>query len=110
MGGNVITNAGGMKAVRYGLTRDFVRLHRGGAAGWFHHEFFLQCGEKYHRLRGEGSGDRFRGNPVHPDPGDAETASGAHLFQHPGDALWQPGGLRGYGAEGAGAALCTHGH
>ena len=24
-GGNVITNAGGMKAVRYGLTRDFVR-------------------------------------------------------------------------------------
>ena len=25
IGGNVITNAGGMKAVRYGLTRDFVR-------------------------------------------------------------------------------------
>ena len=25
VGGNVITNAGGMKAVRYGLTRDFVR-------------------------------------------------------------------------------------
>lgn len=25
IGGNVVTNAGGMKAVRYGLTRDFVR-------------------------------------------------------------------------------------
>ena len=25
IGGNVITNAGGMRAVRYGLTRDFVR-------------------------------------------------------------------------------------
>ncbi len=25
IGGNIITNAGGMKAVRYGLTRDFVR-------------------------------------------------------------------------------------
>ncbi|MCC8060502.1 MAG: FAD-binding protein [Clostridiales bacterium] len=25
IGGNVITNAGGMKAVRYGLTRDFIR-------------------------------------------------------------------------------------
>ena len=25
VGGNVMTNAGGMKAVRYGLTRDFVR-------------------------------------------------------------------------------------
>ena len=28
IGGNVITNAGGMKAVRYGLTRDFVRYVR----------------------------------------------------------------------------------
>lgn len=28
IGGNVITNAGGMKAVRYGLTRDFVRCMR----------------------------------------------------------------------------------
>ena len=28
IGGNVITNAGGMKAVRYGLTRDFVRCVR----------------------------------------------------------------------------------
>ena len=75
IGGNVITDPG------------LCPLHRGGAAGRLHYEFFIQCSQKHHRLRSQGSGHRLRGNLVHPDAGDPEASSGAHLLLHAGAAL-----------------------
>ena len=36
MGGNAMTNAGGMRAVRYGVTRGLCAGHGSGACQWRH--------------------------------------------------------------------------
>ena len=78
IGGNVITNAGGMKAVRYGLTRDFVRCIRA----------VLPDGSIEHdRLFDQGPGHRLGGNPVHRDAGHFEAPSRAKIFSDPGYSL-----------------------
>ncbi len=109
IGGNVITNAGGMKAVRYGLTRDFVRC--------------IQA------VLPDGCIVNFSSNVVKNTTGydlkDLVIGSEGTLCiltqvtlkllpapsnLHPGDAVCQPGGMRGHGAEGTGTALCSDSH
>ena len=110
IGGNVITNAGGMKAVRYGLTRDFVR-----------------CIEA---VLPDGSILNFSSNVVKNTTGYAvkdliigsegtlciltqvtlKLLPAPTCFRHSGDALQKPGGMRRHGSQGAGTSLRAHSH
>ena len=45
LGGNVATNAGGMRGAKYGVTKDYVYGARGRSAGWEDHEIRIRLHE-----------------------------------------------------------------
>jgi FAD/FMN-containing dehydrogenase len=79
IGGNVITNAGGMKAVRYGLTRDFVRCIEAVMPDGSIMNFSSNVVKNTTGYDVKRPDHRFRGNPLYPDGSDIKTASGTDL-------------------------------
>ena len=82
LGGNVATNAGGMRAVRYGVTRHHVLglevvLADGTVAA--HRREVRQVLE---RLRPHAAADRLRGDPGHHHGGDREARTKLHRDVH----------------------------
>ena len=98
IGGNVSTNAGGNRVLRYGMTRALV-LGRGGGAGGRHRALVAQQdAEEQCGLRPEAALHRQRGHARHRHaPGAAPVPAAA---QHLHRAL-RPAGLR------RGAATCS---
>ena len=77
MGGNAMTNAGGMRAVRYGVTRDYVL----GMEVVLANGDILTSGreerENLQRIQPDRPDGGQRGNAGHPDQADGEADSGA---------------------------------
>lgn len=101
IGGNINTNAGGMRAVKYGRDPRLRARARSRAGRRQHRRARRQSRQKQFRLQSEGSDRRLRRNARHRDEGDPAAAAAAALQDQsaravPGPAVGDPDGSGGH--------------
>ena len=90
LGGNVATNAGGMRAVKYGVTRHQVLGLEAVLPGGEVHPQRRQVRQGLHRLRPDPADHRQRGHPGPGHRGDAEALPTSRAPGHRPGAVHHP--------------------